>query len=82
VDLTLARLAVVMDDDDAAHRHFEDAVRVHDRAGARPWLARTLAEQGRWLRRRGSPLAGTRLARARTVAVSVGSGRVLELLDR
>jgi DNA-binding CsgD family transcriptional regulator len=37
----LARLAVTMNRADLATRHFEAAIRLHDRLRARPWLART-----------------------------------------
>ncbi len=85
VDLTLACLAAALDQEEATRRHFVDAEAVHERAAARPFLARTLAEYGRWLLARGSGAdrsAGeTALGRARHLAEELGSGRVLQLLE-
>jgi len=40
----LGRLARLLGDDDAARTHFDEALRVHRRMGATPWLERTRAD--------------------------------------
>jgi hypothetical protein len=62
--LFLAQLAVTCERNDDALRHFEMALRQHERMDARPFIARTSCEFGRFLVEHGDPERGTRLLRA------------------
>jgi DNA-binding winged helix-turn-helix (wHTH) protein len=83
----LALLAHARRDWEAGAAHFERALAIHERMGARPWLARTLAEHGRLLHAR--PLTGAaraagrrraagQLRRARALAAALGMHGVAE----
>jgi class 3 adenylate cyclase len=73
---TLGRLAALMHQWDEAERHFEDALEMHVRMGARPFLAHTQAEYAEMLVQRDRP--GDRqkalrlLAEALLIAQEVG----------
>jgi tetratricopeptide (TPR) repeat protein len=72
----LGMLATVMSSWDEAERHFETAVRIHERIGAAPLLARTRVEYARMLLRRGQgddqDRATALLTRAEGTAESLG----------
>jgi tetratricopeptide (TPR) repeat protein len=55
VSRQLGLLAAVMLRWEEAERHFEDALEMHARLGARPFLARTRYEYARMLLARGAP---------------------------
>jgi class 3 adenylate cyclase len=54
----LGLLAEAMTEHDAAVAHLDQAARVHERLGARPWLARTQVALGRVLLKLGEPRRG------------------------
>ena len=49
----LGMLAATLGEFDKAEAHFEHALEMNERMGARPWLAHTKAEYALLLRRRG-----------------------------
>jgi len=51
----LALLAATLERRDDATRHFEDALTMNERMGARPWLAHTQSDYARMLLARGGP---------------------------
>jgi DNA-binding SARP family transcriptional activator len=51
----LGMLAALRGSFEDAERHFEEALRMDERMGARPWLAHTQEEYGRMLHRRDAP---------------------------
>ena len=61
-DRFLGMLAATLGDLEGAKRHFEDALELNRRMGARTWLAHTAYEYGRMLlrRREGAHLRATR----------------------
>jgi uncharacterized protein HemY len=52
VSRPLGILATLQERFEDAERHFEEALRMNDRMGARPWVAHTQEEQARMLVRR------------------------------
>jgi tetratricopeptide (TPR) repeat protein len=72
----LGLLAETLGDLDSAVRHLEHAEQVNERMGARPWVARTRADLGRVLLRRGADTDASRahqlLARAQAQAAEMG----------
>jgi uncharacterized protein HemY len=50
----LGMLAATLGEFGNAEAHFEHALEMNERIGARPWLAHTKAEYARFLRRRGA----------------------------
>jgi DNA-binding SARP family transcriptional activator len=76
VSLHLALLHRTAGDLEAAEAHFAAATALHERIGARPWLARTRLEQARLLLARAAPEDGARaddlLRRALTTARELG----------
>ena len=52
---SLANLAATLERWEVAEHHFEGALEMNERIGARPWLARTQFELARMLRVRGAP---------------------------
>jgi tetratricopeptide (TPR) repeat protein len=60
----LALLSVTTRRFEQAERHFEDALALNERMGARPWLAHTQREYGRMLAERGRPERAHRLISA------------------
>ncbi len=74
VDLALGELALALERLELAESHLEDAVRIHARAGARPYLARTWLAQARLARLQGDTAsvearAGEALALARALGM-------------
>ena len=84
VERPLALLAGVLGDMAAAERHFERALEVHERVGARVWVVRTQEDFAAMLRRRNGPGDAERareLTRAAVAAArALGMTRALERL--
>jgi len=86
----LGQLAALSGNLSVASRHFAHAVRFNQRLGARPYVARSLADWGTAMLRAGGPSevgqARAFLARARDLAADLGMTRVHEvttqMLDR
>jgi DNA-binding CsgD family transcriptional regulator len=77
-DRYLGMLAATLGDIDGATRHFEAALRLNRRIGARPWLAHTAYEYGRVLVGRGDSERGEQLlAEAASLAEIVGMPTLL-----
>ena len=55
VSRPLGLLATMRGHFDQAERHFEEALRMNERMGARPWVAHTLEDHARMLLRRDAP---------------------------
>jgi tetratricopeptide (TPR) repeat protein len=67
----LGLLAAAMDEPDLAAGHFEDAIAMNTRIGARPYLARAQAEYARLLAARALPaIASARTVSSRTRAIA------------
>jgi DNA-binding SARP family transcriptional activator len=73
---SLANLATTLERWEVAEHHFEGALELNERIGARPWLARTQFELARMLRGRGAPTdderAGELERKARETAAEIG----------
>jgi tetratricopeptide (TPR) repeat protein len=67
----LGLLATTMGRWDDAARHFEDALRMNAKLGARPWLARTKHDYAAMLIRRNGPGDGDKAFRLLTEAIAV-----------
>jgi tetratricopeptide (TPR) repeat protein len=80
----LGLLAGAMGELDLAARHFEDAIAMNTRIGARPYLARSQAEYARCLLARSAPgdleKAARLVAEARAIAGPLGQHRLREEL--
>lgn len=80
----LGLLATVMRRWDAAATHLEAALHLHERLGARPWLARSQLALARMLALRGAPDDGPRirglLDAVRETAAALGMGRLAQEL--
>lgn len=85
VDHHLGVLAAALGRADAAIGHFERAAEMHERLGARPWLARTRAEWAAALRARARTAdldrAAGLLAAARDAAAAMGMPQVVARAD-
>ena len=66
----LGLLAAAESSWDDAERHFEQALEVNQRIGARPWLALTQEDHARLLRARGHPRDGEKATELFEAAVS------------
>jgi ActR/RegA family two-component response regulator/tetratricopeptide (TPR) repeat protein len=80
----IAGLAALMGNDAAARRHYEDALALETRTGARQWTARTQLEYGRFLlrSRTGDRVRGARLvAAARALGEELGLVPIVALAD-
>ncbi|HEX2809461.1 MAG TPA: AAA family ATPase [Kineosporiaceae bacterium] len=81
VDHHLGVLAAAMGRTAVAVDHFEQAAQLHERLGARPWLARTHCEWAAALHARARPADGARiadlLAAAHATATALGLTQVL-----
>ena len=85
----LGLLAAALDRADAAERHFEDALAMHTRLGAPPWVARTQLDYARMLRKRDTPgdrerareLLEAALATAREIGMAKVAADCEALLD-
>jgi DNA-binding CsgD family transcriptional regulator len=85
-DRYLGMLAATVGDLESAERHFEAALALNRRMGARTWLAHTAYEYGRMLRRRGDGERARRLlgeagAMAQSLGMTALLGRVRVLLE-
>ena len=72
-DRYLGMLAATLGDSARAERHFEAALELNRRMGARTWLAHTHFEYGRMLRRGGEPERGRRACSPRRARSPTGS---------
>jgi DNA-binding CsgD family transcriptional regulator len=78
VDRYLGMLAATLGDSDSAARHFETAMRLNRRMGARTWLAHTAYEYGRMLLAQGeTDRAEQLLAEATLLAEALGMPTLL-----
>ena len=82
----LGILASLLDRPKDAARHFEDALEMHERMGARPWLAVTQEDYGRMLldrgdTGRGSELVATALATYRELGIDSYAARAQKLVE-
>jgi DNA-binding SARP family transcriptional activator len=86
VDLALARGTAALGATAEARRWFDSAVAGHERMRANAWLARTLVQQGRFLRGTGDEADAAQaeqvLARARQLASDRGFVYLLRQLDQ
>ena len=80
VDRILAGLEALRGDRAAAAAHYQSAIALCERARAMPFLARTLAEYGRFLGDAQPARAAPLLARARSLAHDLGMERLAEEL--
>jgi len=82
VDRYLGLLAATLDRLDEAVAHYEAALEIHSRMGARPWLARTRYDLARTLLARAGPgdreRAASELNQALDAANEIGMPRLLE----
>jgi tetratricopeptide (TPR) repeat protein len=60
----LGLLAALLERWDVAERHFENALEMHERMAAKPWLAHTQEDYGRMLLERGETTVGSELVAA------------------
>jgi DNA-binding CsgD family transcriptional regulator len=82
-DRYLGMLAAIVGDWDRAEQHFEAALELNRRMGARTWLAHTAYEYGRMLDARGErDRAGSLLAEAGALAKQTGMPALLSRVDR
>jgi hypothetical protein len=79
---SLGVLATTMNCFDEAAQHFETALAMNERMGARPWVAHTRNDYGRMLQRRAGPGDGERgeqlRASARELAASLAMSGLIE----
>lgn len=85
VDHHLGALAATLGRTDDAVEHFAQAAKLHERLGARPWLAQTHVEWAAALHLRGLPAdreeVGHLIAQARSTATELGMAHVLRRID-
>lgn len=85
VDLRLGQLAALLGRDAEAEEHFDRVLALSESMRALPWQAETHFRRGEWLYRRGragdSEQAATCLARAETIASSLGMVLLLEWIE-
>jgi len=88
LDRYLGLLAVTLGRPEDAERHFEEAIQVNGRMGARPWTAHSQCDYARMLLSRGGPgdreraegLLSEALATCRTLGMAALERKVTELL--
>jgi class 3 adenylate cyclase/tetratricopeptide (TPR) repeat protein len=78
----LGMLAATLGEFDKAEAHFEDALEMNDRIGARPWLTHTKAQYALLLRRRGRRGDGERAEALANEAWEVATELDMALLKR
>jgi tetratricopeptide (TPR) repeat protein len=81
-DRYLGMLAATLGEFDKAEAHFEDALEMNDRIGARPWLTHTKAQYALLLRRRGRRGDGERAEALANEAWEVATELDMALLKR
>ena len=81
-DRFLGMLAATLGEAERAERHFDAAMALNRRMGARTWLARTAYEHGRMLHARGDRERGSGLlGEARELAREIGMPTLLDRID-